>query len=302
MPKTTFFGIGVLKFVIATIAIVGSSPAFAGLIGSVSGDLIEVSPPSSLIYSNGLLGGDPNPSPIIFSEYNDFIIPTFSASDPLNPILVSRGLTPSGFIGLDYLELNVVNPGAYPPNLPSTFHLNSGTEVSTYIVNFEPSDTNPVGSANGSVTFNSNVIGIETMGFSLIRDLLFELPNISLFGGTGLEIGDSDPSTADTLSLSSDRRTVSFSLNVNGAADAFRIFLEPSVPMPEPGNIFTFPAGLLFLYLVALGTPGRGQESAIEEDFLQNAASAVARPPEGVLKTHPDRMVPAPQALRRALL
>lgn len=216
-------------------------PADAGLITSISGQLELVSQPALFSHQGGLNTGIVNANAIIFSEYEDHAVPIFSATNPTNPLL--GGLDPIIFVGLDFLEVGITEPGTYPPDAGPNVPLFSGTRVATYIIHYEASGN--LGSVAGSVSFSSDVIAIQ-FGWGLIRDALFELPNVSLMGATGYELCPPDlDGTCDSIALSADRRTVSFSANVNGATDDMRIFL---VPVPEPSTIALIGMALLSLF------------------------------------------------------
>jgi hypothetical protein len=225
-------------------SVVGSSANAVGIV-TVGGELSLVAPPSS--FHSSSFSGIITPTPIIFSEFVDYPIPIFSETDPANPFLAPTHTSASIFDGLDYLPLDITTPGTYPSDYFVGGDIPSGTHVSTYIVHYEPSDTNPVGSASGSVTFDSDILGIQlgsdTLG--LFRELLFEGPNISLYGSSGFEIcgSDPDPTMCDTVTLSSDRRTLSFTSNVNGATDDLRIFFG----VAEPPTFSLFAAGFIIL-------------------------------------------------------
>ncbi|MGC2339998.1 MAG: hypothetical protein WA453_00130, partial [Methyloceanibacter sp.] len=69
-------------------------PSLAAIITSVGGDLTVVPQPTNLIYGNTIFSGITSPTPIIFNEYTNHMIPVFSALDPSNPVLVQYGLPP----------------------------------------------------------------------------------------------------------------------------------------------------------------------------------------------------------------
>jgi len=221
--------------------------AHATAIISVGGDLTTVSMPAELNYDNTLFSGVTNPSPIIFIEYSYDVMPVFSATDPSNPVLASRGISPAEFIGSDFLPLDISAPGDYPPGVPNGGQVDSGTPVASYIIHYEPSDTNPVGSTIGSVTFDENVLGLEFPAEDApVREMLFEPSNINFSGSSGLELGCDDPTVCDAVTLSTDLRTVSFSFNVDGATDDVRIFV--SVPEPSSFALFAVAVSLLPLF------------------------------------------------------
>jgi hypothetical protein len=219
-----------------------ASPAAADAIVSTTGDLMSVPQPATLDYNGSFNdSGVTNPLPIIFNEYTNHLIPTFSAMDPST--LANFGLTPVDLVGLDYLPLDISFPGTYPPDALTTGQINSGTLVSTYIIHFEPESN--FGSSWGSVTFNEPVLGIELgSGFSLIREELFDLPNISLVGSSGFEICTGNPNICDIVSLSSDLHTVSFLASVQDGTDDMRIFLA----VPEPSTLSIFGMSLLGIW------------------------------------------------------
>ena len=54
-------------------------PSLAAIITSVGGDLTVVPQPTNLIYGNTIFSGITSPTPIIFNEYTNHMIPVFSA-------------------------------------------------------------------------------------------------------------------------------------------------------------------------------------------------------------------------------
>lgn len=231
-----------------------SLPATAHIL-SLSGDVIQAAEPASLNYgaypaapgygtfSNGLLSGVITPTPIIFQEYYDQAVPFFSQTPYSSFTGLLSGLNPSTFIGLDFIPVDLTTAGSFPFDTPVIGEIPSGTAVSTFIFHFEASDVNALGSASGSVTFSGTILGVQTSAFSSypFRELLFDQPNVSLAGSTGMEICDPAGSDyCDMVSISSDLHTLSFQSQVHGATDDMRIFVTPTQGMssvPEPSSL-----------------------------------------------------------------
>ena len=111
-----------------------------------------------------------------------------------------------------------------------------GTSVFLYHFNFSPASA--VGGVNGAVTFDTEILGLD------FETSLYELEPFD--SATLVNI-------ADRVTVSEDRRTVFFSMNVNGAADAFTLWTRT---VDEPAS-----NGLLVLALAAAAlfrrTPSR---------------------------------------------
>ncbi len=238
------------------------SIARADPIVNLDGDLILIPRPSIMDFAGNLFSGFTNLRPVIFNEHTDQAVPTFSQT-PLSRFTGPlASLSPSDFIGLDFLTLNITTPGTYPPQTENPGQLTSQTRVTTFIIHYEPSDTNPTGSTSGSVTFNTNIIGIQTSSFNyqFARELIFGQPGISLLGSSGVEDGFGDPTTSDVITVTSDMRTIFFTFNVNGATDDMRVFLTPE-NIPEPATSLVFASGLWCL--TALSRRRKGWKGGI---------------------------------------
>jgi hypothetical protein len=233
-----FFGLGI------------SAPAFAGPIVSVGGQLVVVPTPTSLDYAGTQFSGYLNSAPVIFPELVNTAIPVFSALPASDPRLVAEGLSPSMFVGLDFVPIDITQSGSYGAGPLTPGQILSGTVVDSFVVNFEPNDSTPFATAYGSVTFAGEVIGIEAdaSNLDLFRNKLFELPGVSLYGSTGTELTSPDSDGADWLTLSPDRHTITFNLNLVGATDDFRVF---TTPVPEPSTVSLFALGLFGALLLA---------------------------------------------------
>lgn len=138
--------------------------------------------------------------------------------------------------------------------------VSDGTPICSYYVHFDDGDTGDQDVANGSLTFDADVLGLIVAGTTRSDDIFYPANTLCDTdaalgnGGTtypasatcgingdarGLEILTSDPTASegnqDPLEISG--RTVSFSLEINNKHDSFRIILEgvedgivPSVP------------------------------------------------------------------------
>ena len=122
--------------------------------------------------------------------------------------------------------------------------MNSGDRVTTFRIHYQTANNaaDDVGFTSGSVTFDSEILGLQTPeSFLDVRNLLFNIPNIPL-SGTGLELCPLNLVICDNVTLSADRRTVSFDFAVSGASDDFRIFFAAA---PEPATLSLLGIGLI---------------------------------------------------------
>jgi hypothetical protein len=214
--------------IVVAAALCCARTASAAVIG-VSGDISLVPTPTSLSYqSSNLTSGIVNDDAVIFSEHENYEVPYFSAYNPIFQV------------------------DAFP--LADGMLIASGTAVNSYIVHFDTGRLSEPLSANGSISFDTDILGIQlALQFPLnsgpqpSKEQIYESPLINLLNATWLEVcpvGGSDP-TCDAASISADRRTVSFSLNTFGASDDFRIFEVAATPVPEPASIMLLGSGLV---------------------------------------------------------
>jgi hypothetical protein len=130
------------------------------------------------------------------------------------------------------VPINISSPATYNSNAsltPST--IPAGTEVDSFYYHSDPigSNVNNNRSYAVTITFNTNVLGIEVLDAQLgaTNSPLGAPGTLYSSSGQGLELG-----APDTVILSPDRRTVTISNSANTAADDIRI-----VTVPEPATL-----------------------------------------------------------------
>ena len=172
------------------------SGASAAIVGT-SGDLTLVAQPASLVYTGVAQVQSVSPSlaglgPVIFSEFSGRMVPDFTSISP----------TLTGFDGID-----ISTSGRFPTDPLVGTQVLTGQTMDSFIIHFDPNEYSGsvVYSASGSVVFDRPIFGVQTT-FTLLREGLLDLPNIQLFGSSGLELYD-DPQVGDQLTLSSDLKT-----------------------------------------------------------------------------------------------
>lgn len=173
----------------------------------------------------------------VFSERTNYIVPNFSTGN--------------------LLQFEAAVPGALAAPAPA-LEFAIGTFLNSYILHFGiPGIANR---ATGSVTFDQEIVGFMShFGERPIVEYEFQLPGVDLINASGLELNSSDDlSIYDTVSLSADRRTVTFSFSVDGASDDLRIFTD----VPEPSTLLLFLLGAVVLVNTkVLGTWSRNGPS-----------------------------------------
>jgi hypothetical protein len=121
-------------------------------------------------------------------------------------------------------------PGTYPgPPAGPLPSLLAGTYVDSYFLITDPVGANqsPTHEFKGSITFSTDILGLITM------DSEFATSNLLLgHVGTIYSLGGYSQDQGDIITISADRRTLSFDMFSAPAADNIRIITAADVPEP----------------------------------------------------------------------
>jgi hypothetical protein len=162
--------------------------------------------------------------------------------------------------------VNFTATGTYHPLLtneaPSSA-INSGTVLDSYLFHFDMFFTGVNARALGTVTFDSNILGIigthntlvSTDSWLGIPTTLYETTT-PMFGGRGLEGADfSTAASRDWSAISADRRTLTLDLGVGEWFDDVRVLVasNPSA-VPSPASLPLIVIGLSILLFVRQST------------------------------------------------
>ncbi len=204
-----------ISFVLA--AILGTCPAVKASILSTSGAVSTIAAPPDV--SGGAIESDA--TILAFAERQNIVLSQDIAVDISVP-----GTSPSGGV-------KNLSPGT----------ITSSTHISSYFIHFDavgnPAPESAV-PASGSITFDTDVLGLIVLGTSInLTDPYPGLPGTIYATGElnrGLEIpsGPAGTGTLDLITLSADRRTVSFNFRDGAAPDDIRIITNA---VPEPSAI-----------------------------------------------------------------
>lgn len=152
-----------------------------------------------------------------------------------------------GFALPSELPLNITAPGASPVGTDPNYSPGSvaaGELVNTYVLHFDPVGEPPNGNtvfAEGFITLDSDILGLITRASTLnATHPIVGLPGVLYPGGDfqGIELGQ----PGAYVTLSADRRTVSFGLPVGPHADNLRI--ATAVPEVSSSLLTAFVAGV----------------------------------------------------------
>ena len=129
------------------------------------------------------------------------------------------------------LLVDLSGPGAYPPGTPTSSTISAGTRVRSYFLHFDPVGGN-LARADGSMSFDANIFGIIYQSASLdstdvilgFDDTFYPSPGSNVTRGAEL-----DP-IRDSLAISTDLRTITFSLGADLGIDQIRVITA----IPDP--------------------------------------------------------------------
>ncbi len=152
------------------------------------------------------------------------------------------------------LNVNFASAGFYTPavtNSAASIPLAAGTSVDSYLFHADINFTGTQISFLGSVTFDTDILGIITSTGDLIStDSLLGMvgTNYGSVAGRGIE-GQDFPTIAaqDQILVSADLRTITLALGLGGALDNIRVVVAASA-VPEPSTYVLFLLGGLMLF------------------------------------------------------
>lgn len=208
-------------------AVLAAGSAQAGII-SVSGAALQIGSPASVVPNAGY---ENFTRAAVFAERQDVVLTQAAQLNATTPGLFD--------------SLADLTPGA----------LAIGTLVSSYYLHADPvGASGTVYTYIGSVTFDSDILGIAALNAELLGTNLLGAPGTTYPGAAtvnGLDYADG----TDWFSISGDRRTLSFRLAAWAGADALRVVTEGNA-VPEPGAL-----GLASLALGAMVLARRRREA-----------------------------------------
>ncbi len=149
------------------------------------------------------------------------------------------------------LQVHITLPGTSPTPDSMNFSTGvilSGTRVNSYYVHFDSIGDSPTPVVvDGSLSFDHDVLGI-ILGPNLlnISNGLLGAPGTLYPSDPSLEIvaGGAGLDANDLLTLSEDRRTITFNFRNTAHLDSFRV-VTAVVPEPSAYTLFAFGIGLL---------------------------------------------------------
>lgn len=154
---------------------------------------------------------------------------------------------------LEPLGVEISEPGVVAHDTSRTWAVvDSGTYVNTHVLHFDPPGAGG-GRTRGSVTFDTIVLGVIVSRDSLVAtDARLSAPGLVYPAAAtrGAELGGAE---ADTIELSADRRTVTFSASVASGADEIRVIT--GVPLATCGEVADAPVVVAAPSRVMLAAP-----------------------------------------------
>ena len=199
--KTITFGV----FLLATILL--EQPTHAAIV-SVSGDIMQIEPPESVV-ANGTL--ESNNTIFLFKEMSDITLPTDLTVDAMIP--------------------GTYGPNAHASNFPQG-SISSGTPLDSYFIHSDPVGKPSGVSFSGNVTFDQDILGVMFTTDSLQATHV-------LLGAPGTIYDDSFFNIftgGDQFTISANRRVLTLNPRTASGADHLRILT--AVPIPSALLLF----------------------------------------------------------------
>lgn len=192
-----FFSVGVLCLVVS----LSANVRVVAEIVDTSGAAIVVAPPASVDTGQE----ESNTDVLVFAE---------RTSEPLDLDLSVDISVPSTVVWPDDLSIDV-----FP----------AGTVVDSYFLHADPVDSDPVAEYSGCVTFDSEVIGLIVLRDShTVSDPILGAPGTAYGQSANRELELSPTSSVgDEITLSQDRRTVTWLFKTTSQADDVRVVTAP---------------------------------------------------------------------------
>jgi hypothetical protein len=188
---------------------------------------------------------------LVLNPPTSFIANTWESDTSIRVFAELTGVALSQPISIDISATGQANSNA----LLSPAVLPIGTQVESYYVHYDPVGTTNIVNQSGSLTFDSNVIGIligtvngTSVNSSDPNSLTLSTP---FLGRPGFAYSDQITefyNMSDSITLSADRRTVSYFFTAQILGDSIRIVTAPS-SVPEPMSMTLVLSGLGCIFL-----------------------------------------------------
>jgi hypothetical protein len=202
-----------LLILVGATVIGAAFPMYAALITATSG-VTSVSAPGSVV-QNVSAAETPN-GPIIFREQTRVLTAALWADILAGP---AAGTT-----------YTIAGPALPSGNIPV------GTNVSSFYLHMDPPNqptTSP--GYTGSITFDAPILGIMVYDIYIAASSILQVSGTNYNTVANVNYGLNPGVQGDSLTISPDRKTFSFTLNPTTDADDLRIIVDP-VSIPEPAT------------------------------------------------------------------
>lgn len=172
---------------------------------------------------------------ISVTNVNQIAAPASVAKNALVDDMAYLFTEKTNFTTLAPVTMDVVAPGTYTAD-PGNTPLAANSVIDSYFLHFDVVAT-ALNSTSGSVTFNTEVIGIIANDVRLANSHGQLGAAVTTYWAAGSLNGIWDSNPLDSITLSADRRTVRFAWSVGNAIDSVRIITAASATVPEPATL-----------------------------------------------------------------